>query len=77
MRVATLVSACLSDIYQGVSAYRNVTRPSEASRSFTGHSRTDARKQKDDGSFGEAAGYHVKSSMGADCRRTRVGSASK
>ncbi len=53
---------------------RNViTRPSEASRSFTGHSRMDAKKQKDAGSCGDAVGYHVKSRIGAGCWKTAVG----
>ena len=33
--------------------------PSDASRSFTGHSRTDATKQKLAGSRGLAVGYHA------------------
>lgn len=41
------------------------TRPSEASSNFTGQSRTDAKKQNEAGSLGEAVGYHVKSSTGA------------
>ena len=41
------------------------TRPSEASSSLTGHSRTDTTKQNEAGSNGVAVGYQVKSRIGA------------
>ena len=44
------------------------TRPSEASSSLTGHSRTEATKQKDAGSFAVAPGYQTKSSIGEGSR---------
>lgn len=53
------------------------TRPSDASKSLTGHSRTEARTQKDEGSIGEAVGYQAKSSIGADWGRTRDGDANE
>jgi hypothetical protein len=56
---------------------RRRTRPSDASRSLTGHSRIEARKQKDEGSVAEAAGYQVKSRIGADWGRTRAGGCAK
>jgi hypothetical protein len=42
-----------------------LTLPSEASNSFTGHSRTEATKQNEAGSRGDAVGYQTKSSTGA------------
>ena len=47
------------------------TRPFDASSSFTGESRTDETKQKDAGSFGDAVGYHKKSTIGAGCCRVK------
>ena len=41
------------------------TLPSDASSSFTGHSRTDVTKQYEAGSRGDAAGYQAKSKIGA------------
>lgn len=46
---------------------KNRTLPSEASSNLIGLSRTDAKKQNDEGSLGEAAGNQVKSRIGADC----------
>ena len=44
-----------------------LTLPSEASMILTGHSRTEARKQNEAGSWGVAEGYQRKSRMGAGC----------
>ena len=46
------------------------TRPFDASRSFTGHSRTDAKKQNDAGFAGLANGYQAKSSIGLGCENS-------
>jgi len=51
------------------------TLPSEASSNFTGLSRTDAKKQNDEGLLGEAVGNQVKSSIGADCCKIKFGRA--
>ena len=40
------------------------TRPSEASSSLTGHSRTEATKQNNAGFEAVAPGYQTKSSIG-------------
>ena len=56
---------------------KQLTRPSEASSSRTGDSRTDAMKQKDDASRGVARGYQIKSRMGAAWGNTLVLGGSK
>ena len=40
------------------------TLPSLPSNNFTGHSRTDAAKQYEEGLYRDALGYHTKSTMG-------------
>jgi hypothetical protein len=49
-----------------------LTLASEASSNWTGDSRTDATKQNDDASRGEARGYQMKSRMGAARGNTPV-----
>ena len=58
-------------------AGKRLTRPSEASSSRTGDSRTDATKQKDDASRGVARGYQIKSRMGAAWGKTFILGGSK
>lgn len=66
-------------LYQSASGVcrRNKTHtlPSDASSNLTGLSRTDAKKQNDEGSEGEAVGNQVKSSIGADCCKIKFGRA--
>ena len=50
-----------------------ITRPVEASSNLTGHSRTEATKQYEAGSFRDAVGYQRKSRMGDGWRREAVG----
>ena len=63
-------------LYQSASGVcrRNKTHtlPSDASSNLTGLSRTDAKKQNDEGSEGEAVGNQVKSSIGADFARSSL-----
>lgn len=46
---------------------RRITLPDEASRSLTGQSRTDARKQKEARSLEDAVGYQRESRIEDDC----------
>lgn len=50
------------------------TLPEAASRSFTGHSRTDTKKQYKAGLAALAPGYHAKSRTGDGCWNTGLGS---
>lgn len=53
-----------------------LTLPSDASSSFTGHSLTDARKQKAEGSSGTAVGNHRVPRMLPDCPNRLAGAVS-
>ena len=67
-----MLSTALLTLNHGEAKQIAPTLPSEASSNLTGHSRTDATKQKDAGSYGEAVGNQMKSRIGAACWRTLV-----